>query len=563
MNTECYAFKAMENIHREIELKHFKHKLILGKFNILYLNINSIRNKLDELEINIQNIIKTNSQNFIHVIALTEVRVQEHLTKYFNIPYYTSFFQTRYDGHGGCALFIHDGINCSLVEKKSVHNIELLSVHLTALNSTLTVVYKQPSVDNELFLHTLESFIVNKRNQFLIGDFNVNLLNDSNITRRFTDMLISNGLFVLNKITVSDATRTAARVHSNERSTSSRSVIDLFITDNINFAYKLSQIKNTLSDHNEMILSLDNRTNNNFISIDDQILVQKINYEEYNNELHGFLTNTNIRTFDQLIKGLQSLKDKHTQTKNINRKINPDKPWITESILALINERKRYFMLHNKSPTNVFLRNKYNEICESIKRERYLARTNYNSSEINKNINNPKQMWQKLNEIIYNKKNVTKTVPILLTASGNETSDRSAIANTLNIFFRDVGKELHDRITITNLHIQNEVNNPHTMWLYNTEIEEVLSKISNLKTSKSTKEYISSYTCKKHALTLAPILTDLINDCYMRGNFPSELKHSRIIPIYKDGNRLSPNNYRPISILQYYQNFSNQYCVIE
>lgn len=410
MNTECYAFKAMESIHREIELNHFRNKLVLGKFNILYLNINSIRNKLDELELNIQNILKNNSQNLIHIIALNEVRLHEHITKYFNIPNYTSFFQTRHDGYGGCALFVHDGINCSLVEKKSVHNIEILSVHITALNSTLAIVYKQPSVDNELFLGTIESFIANKRNLFLIGDFNVNLLNDSNISCSFIDTLISNGLFVLNKITDSDATRTAVRVHNDIRSTSSRSVIDLFITDNINFTYKLSQIKNTLSDHNEMMLSLDNRTNSNFISIEDQILVQKINYETYNNELHEYLTNTNITSFDQLITGLMSLKDRHTQTKNIKRKINPDKPWITESILTLINERKRYYTLHNKSPSNVFLRNKYNEICDTIKRERYLARTDYNSSEINKNINNPKQMWQKLNEIIYNKKNSTKPV---------------------------------------------------------------------------------------------------------------------------------------------------------
>lgn len=46
----CYAHTALKNIHSQLNLKHFNHKLVFGKFNILYLNINSLLNKLDELE---------------------------------------------------------------------------------------------------------------------------------------------------------------------------------------------------------------------------------------------------------------------------------------------------------------------------------------------------------------------------------------------------------------------------------------------------------------------------------------------------------------------------------
>lgn len=40
-----------------------------------------------------------------------------------------------------------------------------------------------------------------------------------------------------------------------------------------------------------------------------------------------------------------------------------------------------------------------------------------------------------------------------------------------------------------------------------------------------------------------------MNGCFTQGKFPNELKCSRIVPIYKDGNRLFASNYRPISIL--------------
>lgn len=45
-----YAFKTLKNIHKQINLQNVQNKTIPGKFNLLYLNINALANKLDELE---------------------------------------------------------------------------------------------------------------------------------------------------------------------------------------------------------------------------------------------------------------------------------------------------------------------------------------------------------------------------------------------------------------------------------------------------------------------------------------------------------------------------------
>lgn len=437
---ECYAYKILKNIHKEIQLHHYEHKLILGKCNILYININSIQNKLDDLEINIHNITQKYKNQVIHIIALTEIRLQEHLTQYYNIPHYASYFQTRSDGHGGCALFIHDSITSNLIEKKSIQNIEFITVSIIELNVSITVVYKQPAVEVNLFIDTFKSIIGNKKNIIVVGDFNINILKDLNSTRRFIDTIVANGFIILNKVKETAATRIAHRTQSNERIITTRTIIDLFITDRIDFAYKLSQVETPLSDHNEMLLSIDNKKANSFVTIDSQISIQKVNYREYNDELFDFLSDANIDSFGDLITGLQECINNNTQNLIISRKVNPEKPWITEKILNLLNERKRYFLLRSKSPSNEYLNNKYNEICEQIKKERYVERTNYNSSAINNNLNNPKQMWNKLNEIIFNKKNTAKPVPILNLTNGTTTTNRSLIANTLNTYFKDVGK---------------------------------------------------------------------------------------------------------------------------
>ncbi|KAK9891807.1 hypothetical protein WA026_016602 [Henosepilachna vigintioctopunctata] len=43
-------------------------------------------------------------------------------------------------------------------------------------------------------------------------------------------------------------------------------------------------------------------------------------------------------------------------------------------------------------------------------------------------------------------------------------------------------------------------------------------------------------------------LLELINECLAEGKFPSSLKISKIIPIFKKGNNDDTSNYRPISI---------------
>ena len=48
-----------------------------------------------------------------------------------------------------------------------------------------------------------------------------------------------------------------------------------------------------------------------------------------------------------------------------------------------------------------------------------------------------------------------------------------------------------------------------------------------------------------------PELTKIINDCFQNGNFPNELKLDEVLPIFKKGDNLLKENYRPISILSH------------
>ena len=80
--------------------------------------------------------------------------------------------------------------------------------------------------------------------------------------------------------------------------------------------------------------------------------------------------------------------------------------------------------------------------------------------------------------------------------------------------------------------------------------QEILNIIKNISNSTS---YDVNCFCpkfiKQFAEELSMPLTYLINFSFENGHFPELLKISKILPIFKQGDKLDPNNYRAIAIL--------------
>ena len=63
--------------------------------------------------------------------------------------------------------------------------------------------------------------------------------------------------------------------------------------------------------------------------------------------------------------------------------------------------------------------------------------------------------------------------------------------------------------------------------------------------------YCPSRILKCSSRIIAKPLTTLFNVSVQNGNFPSRLKHAKIVPVFKDGDETDPCNYRPISKLDF------------
>ncbi|CAG2249490.1 unnamed protein product [Mytilus edulis] len=82
------------------------------------------------------------------------------------------------------------------------------------------------------------------------------------------------------------------------------------------------------------------------------------------------------------------------------------------------------------------------------------------------------------------------------------------------------------------------------------KLDETKKLLSKLETSKATGlDEVGPFFIKLSSEALAPSITYLINLSILEGVFPENLKLAKVTPIFKNGDKHMPENYRPISIL--------------
>jgi len=80
--------------------------------------------------------------------------------------------------------------------------------------------------------------------------------------------------------------------------------------------------------------------------------------------------------------------------------------------------------------------------------------------------------------------------------------------------------------------------------------QDVIKIIKSLKNKNSSgHDCLTNRMLKREPHTFARLITSLINESIDEGIFPDSLKAAKVIPVFKKGDRLNLNNYRPISLL--------------
>ena len=89
----------------------------------------------------------------------------------------------------------------------------------------------------------------------------------------------------------------------------------------------------------------------------------------------------------------------------------------------------------------------------------------------------------------------------------------------------------------------------HSIFLNPVTPDEIISIIKSLKNGAPGYDEINATTLKLCISDIAMPLSFICNRSLVEGIFPSELKLANVIPLFKSGNPMLFNNYRPVSLL--------------
>lgn len=165
---------------------------------------------------------------------------------------------------------------------------------------------------------------------------------------------------------------------------------------------------------------------------------------------------------------------------------------------------------------------------------------------------NSRKTWNNINKILgkTNEKNCIETLLI----GGQIIDDSATISENMNSFFAEIGHIYantldsfpDDNVNMSRTLVYSNLN----LFLTPVSIQEMTDLVLGLDSNKGPGiDGITAEILKNCVHNLSPILVHILNNVFTSGKYPDELKIAKITPIFKDGDRLQPANYRPISVL--------------
>lgn len=521
-------------------------------FTILHQNVQSISNKLIEIE------ILSNTIPYLNVFCITEhwIKNEFEMGKII-IPKFIiadSYYRKQIE-HGGSMILVKESIKFKQRTTTRFLNEEKVFEHavveIKKPNIIIISVYHTSDSNIDNFLIKLENMIeIYKRESkplIICGDFNIDLLKENTNKVKFMNVLTSLNIIT----TINSATRI---------SNSSISALDEILVDKNMLSYTTGNFNTGFSDHNATQITLDisSYAPNSPMSKFEwkrnfhkdkikhfNILLSKENWETIYSE-----TNINSKYNNFINVFLHYFNTAFPYTKhNVKEKHSNSSKWLTKGILISHKRKQLLYQLSkfNKSTNFINYFKRYKKIFKNVIQA---AKRLQNDTYILNAKNKGKAIWEVIKNETGNQ-NLKVNKEIILCQNDKRITDAHNIANMFNLHFSTVAQRTFPTHNKSASSFVPKINkNDNTIFLEPVTHLEVERIIKLKKNSFSTgHDEIPESIIKQCYDYLVEPLTDICNCSLATGTFPDKLKLSKIIPLFKKEDRLNIDNYRPISLL--------------
>ncbi|VEN64599.1 unnamed protein product, partial [Callosobruchus maculatus] len=313
-------------------------------------------------------------------------------------------------------------------------------------------------------------------------------------------------------------------------------------------------LKRDLTDHYPILLNLKlkneladtTQKNKLYSKIDYALLSQMISESKWDSvlgETNAETATTNfIQSFTSMIKSCTKVYQ--ICSKNVRLK-----PWITEGLILSIRKRDQLKKLWSQNPNNIIMQNNYKRYRTILSNLINKTKYQYYKNKLQNNTGDVKKTWDIIKEVTNDKTN-KKDIKTILDTNSETISDPGQIASEFNSYFCSIGPQLASNINPTDKNFKEKTETcPESCYFTPITANELINLISSLKNNvKCGEDQITTEVLKQHHKDLIAPLLHIINCILSTGVFPSILKKTIIVPVFKNGNEKLTSNYRPIAL---------------